>query len=103
MEEKLFLWDVYEISSKFESLNGVMLRGRIRKLGIQNGFNVLAENSSDYENGVRFAVLNDDGFDKVSNYLKQIIRDVEIKKVLEKCPNPVLSKMQVNLEERYSL
>lgn len=103
MDENLLLWDVYEISSKSKSLNGVMLRGRIRKLGVESGFNVLAENSSDYENGVRFAVLNENSYERVSDYLKQIISDVEIKKVLEKCPNPVLSKMQVNSEERYTL
>lgn len=54
----LLSWNVYEISAIKSSLNGVMLRGRIRKLGIQNGFNVIVENTSDKENCVRFAVLN---------------------------------------------
>ena len=42
MKQILLNWDIYEINSQHESLNGVMLRGRIRKLGIDNGFNVLA-------------------------------------------------------------
>lgn len=40
---ELLQWNIYEIKSN-KPLNGVMLRGRIRKLGIKNSFNVLAEN-----------------------------------------------------------
>lgn len=80
-----------------------MLRGRIRKLGIEKGFNVLAENTYDATNGVRFAVLNDQDKEVVNIYLKKIINDVKVNIVIEKCPNPVLSKLKVNIESRYSL
>ncbi|CAN5610823.1 hypothetical protein BH23PAT2_BH23PAT2_06430 [soil metagenome] len=36
-------WNIYEIRSVSSSLNDVMLRGRIRKLGIEKAFNVGAE------------------------------------------------------------
>jgi len=103
MHKTLLLWNVYDISSESSSLNGVMLRGRIRKLGIEKGFNVLAENAEDVTNGVRFAVLNEQDKEAVVAYLKKIINDVKIGIVLEKCPNPVLSKLKVNSESRYKL
>ncbi len=103
MNEKLLFWDVYEISSEKSSLNGVMLRGRIRKLGIEKKFNVLVENTEDATNGVRFAVINGQGKEALTKYLKEIINDVRIITVLKKCPNPVLSKLKVNIESRYSL
>jgi hypothetical protein len=103
VNKSLLLWNVYEISSESSSLNGVMLRGRIRKLGIEKGFNVLAENTEDATNGVRFAVLNDRDKETVDVYLKETIDDVKIGVVIEKCPNPVLSKLKVNVESRYDL
>jgi len=103
MNKSLLLWTVYEVSSEKSSLNGVMLRGRIRKLGIEKDFDVLVENTEDYTGGVRFAVLNEQDKETVDAYLKKIIDDVKISLVLEKCPNPVLSKLKVNLESRYNL
>lgn len=103
MSEKLLLWNIYEIANDNQSLNGVMLRGRIRKLGIENGFNVLAENTTDAENGVRFAVLDDADAETVSDYVGSIIGECIIKLVSKSVPNPVLSKMQVNISERYTL
>lgn len=100
---KLLLWDVYEISSRTSSLNGVMLRGRIRKLAIEKEFNVLVENAEDTQNSVRFAVLDGRSKDRVEDYLEDIITDVKIRLVQEKCPNPVLSKLKVNVESRYEL
>lgn len=97
------LWNVFEASSEKSSLNGVMLRGRIRKLGIEKNFNVLAENTEDTSNGVRFAVLNKQDKEIVSDYLRSIIDDVKITVVRENCPNPVLSKLKVNIESRYNL
>ena len=41
---ELLGWNVYEISARESSLNGVMLRGRIRKYGLENSINVLTEN-----------------------------------------------------------
>lgn len=103
MNEKLLLWNVYEVTSEKSSLNGVMLRGRIRRLGIEKKFNVLVENTEDTKNSVRFAVINDQDKELVTSYLKEIIDDVKINIVLEKCPNPVLSKLKLNIESRYSL
>lgn len=103
MSEKVLLWDIYEIASDEESLNGVMLRGRIRKLGIENGFNVLAENTSDAENGVRFAVLDKTDGETVSDYVNSVIGGCTISLVAESVMNPILSKMKVNIAERYEL
>lgn len=100
---QLLSWCVYEITSAKSSLNGVMLRGRIRKLGIENNFNVLAENTGDVENGVRFAVIDKSNADVVIKYLKSIIEDVKVELLLEDLTNPVLSKIKVNDESRYEL
>ena len=80
-----------------------MLRGRIRKLGLENNFNVLAENTQDAENGVRFAVLNDAAAEAVSAYIQSIVPDAHITQVSKAIANPVISKMQVNIESRYVL
>lgn len=103
MNEALLLWNVYEINSEKSSLNGVMLRGRIRKLGIEHRINVLVENTEDIENGVRFALIDGQGEDVITEYVKEIIDDAKIRLVLEKCPNPVLSKLKVNIDSRYKL
>jgi hypothetical protein len=103
MTDQLLKWDVYEIISQKSSLNGVMLRGRIRKLGLKNNFNVLCENTQDIENGVRFAVLDDAAADAVNAYIKSIVPDAVINLVSKSVPNPVISKMQVNIESRYTL
>ena len=102
MSKKLLHWDVYEIKSD-EPLNGVMLRGRIRKLGIEQGFDVLAENTSDEENRVRFGVLDSSHAGVVTEYLESILDDVEVSLVLRGVPNPVLSKLKVNKADRYTL
>jgi len=101
-ETDVLKWDMYEITAKTE-IHGVMLRGRIRRLGLERGFNVLCENATDAENCVRFAVFNDDDAGKVSDYLRTIIPDVSVRAVLSGVANPVLSKLKVNKEERYSL
>jgi hypothetical protein len=80
-----------------------MLRGRVRKLGLEKGFNVLCENASDEENCVRFAVLSPDDATAVADYLKRIIPDANITVVVTAAANPVLSKLKVNKEERYTL
>lgn len=53
----LLSWSVYQITTETTEIHGVMLRGRIRKLGLEQGFNVLCENATDKEKCVRFAVL----------------------------------------------
>ena len=102
MSQELLLWDVYEIQSD-EPLNGVMLRGRIRKLGIEKGFNVLAENTADAENGVRFGVLENEHARMVKEYLESILDVATVSQVMSQVPNPVLSKLKVNSAERYTL
>lgn len=99
----LLEWQIYEITAKQSSLNGVMLRGRIRKFGIEHEFDILAENTEDAENGVRFAVLDQTYGQAVSDYVKSIIPDSEIRLVSTDVVNPVLSKLKVNQADRYSL
>jgi len=100
---KLLDWDIYEISSEKSSLNGVMLRGRIRKLGIESGFNVLVENTEDVDNRVRFAVLNDGDAGVIKDYLVKVVADASIRLLERDVNNPVLSKVKVNNAERYTL
>jgi hypothetical protein len=99
----LLMWDIYEIHTTQTEIHGVMLRGRIRKLGLEQGFNVLCENASDEEKCVRFAVLRSEDAELVTNYLKHIIPDVAVERVAAAVGNPVLSKLKVNQEERYTL
>lgn len=96
-------WDIYEISSVTEYLNGVMLRGRIRKFGLENGIDILAENTEDAENKVRFAVLTGSSIKSIQNYLETILTDVKVELISQSVKNPVLSKLKVNKEERYTL
>lgn len=58
MFNQLLKWNIYEISTDKTSITGAMFRGRIRKLGLENNFNVLVENAEDIENRVRFAIIN---------------------------------------------
>jgi len=103
MNPELLHWQIYEVTSEKSSLNEVMLRGRIRKFGLENKINVLVENTQDQNNSVRFAVLNDSDAEKVSSYLRAIINDVEVELRLSSVINPVLSKLKVNIESRYTL
>lgn len=96
-------WDIYEIATEKTEIHGVMLRGRIRKLGLQHGFNVLCENAIDAEKCVRFAVTSTQDAEKVTEYLHSIIPDVHVSLVLQHVVNPVLSKLKVNQEDRYTL
>jgi len=103
MTNSLTRWDIYEISSPKEPLHGVMLRGKIRKLGIEKNFNVLVENSEDADNRVRFAVITTVDAMHVIEYVKSIIDGAEIDLKLSNIVNPVISKLKVNTESRYDL
>ena len=81
----------------------MMLRGRIRKFGLENNINVIAENTEDIENSVRFATLTQDDGERIGRYVGSLIGDVAIRLVSEGVTNPVLSKLKVNNEERYVL
>lgn len=103
MEAKLLYWDIYEISTENSEVNGVMLRGRIRKVGLNKGINVLVENTQDKVNGVRFAVFNDDDAEIITTYVHEKIPDASIRLIVRSIANPVLSKLKVNTESRYEL
>lgn len=93
--------DIYDIMADQTSLNGVMLRGRLRKLWLQYGQNIILENTSDRENGVRFGLLTGESPEIVETYLHSLADDITIVLVQEKVPNPILSKLKVNQQERY--
>src|SRR5882757_9254259 len=99
----LIQWDIYGVHTAQTEIHGVMLRGRIRKLGLEQGFNVLCENATDEDRCVRFAILHGEDPNIVVDYLKRIIPDVKTELILENVKNPVLSKLKVNKEERYTL
>ena len=100
---EIIKWDIYEIKTKSTATNGVMLRGRIRKFCLESNRNVLAENTSDIENTVRFAIPSGEDSSAITEYLNQILPDVSVDLVKENVPNPVLSKLKVNIEDRYTL
>lgn len=103
MKNGLLNWDMYEIRSSSTKLNGVMLRGRIRKLCLEKNKNLMIENASDIENVVRFCVISGEDITQIEEYLQSKINDVEIKKIKENVQNPILSKLKTNLVERYTL
>jgi hypothetical protein len=95
-------WDLYEITSP-DSTKSVKLRGRLRKLAISKNLNLLVENSTDKEGVVVFALIENSNKLFLSEYLKTILNTFEIKLVLKSVENPVLSKMKVNISDRYEL
>ena len=99
----LYKWNIYEISTKNSSINWVMFRWRIRKYCIEEWINVLVENTQDIKWRVRFALLDTEDIKPLEFYIKSIVKDSVIEIVLEGIPNPVLSKLKVNKEERYEL
>ena len=99
-------WNLYTLTSKTMNLNGVMLRGRIRKFGISNDITILTENTEDIKNAVRIALLYDKAEHQlpiVKEFIKNIIMDVEIIPELDSIKNPILSKIKCNDENRYSI
>ena len=103
MFKEIIYWDIYEIKTKSTPVNGVMLRGRIRKFCLENNRNVLAENTLDIENAVRFAIPSGEDSSAITEYLNKILPDVSVDLVRENVPNPILSKLKVNIEDRYTL
>ena len=101
--QTLLKWNIYEVTSENIPINGVMLRGRIRKLCLENNQNVLVENTQDIDKSVRFAVLSEESPTSIISYLKNILPDINIALVLENIENPILSKLKVNKEERYKI
>lgn len=100
---EVFTWDIYEVVSSEDVLHGVMLRGRIRKFCIESNQNCLVENASDKENTVRFAVPIGNEVKTISDFVGKILKNVQVEKVADAVPNPVLSKLKVNDLSRYIL
>ena len=75
----------------------------IRKFGLLNSINIIAENTEDAANRVRFIVLAGTDIGKIKDYINKIIPDCEISLIESNLKNPVLSKVIVNREERYDL
>lgn len=98
----LLYWDVYEIRAESTKIHGVMLRGRLRKFYLKKMKNILLEND-EKEPAVRFAVLHGEEVEDVVEYIRSIVHDSTVTLVLEKVANPVLSKLKVNQEERYTI
>jgi|TARA_Y100000034_G_C6600741_1_gene261325 hypothetical protein len=103
MSMDLIKWDMYEIQTKTTPINGIMLRGRIRKFCLEKNRNVLAENTQDIEKSVRFAIPSGEDVSAIKDYLNKIISDVSVELIRENIPNPILSKLKVNIEDRYTL
>jgi hypothetical protein len=103
MYQELLKWDIYEIKTKSTPITGVMLRGRIRKFCLENKRNVLVENAQDIKESVRFAIPAGEDSAAIQKYINKILSDASINLVEEDVPNPVLSKLKVNIEDRYTL
>lgn len=105
MKLTMLYWDIYQINSATQNLTGVKFRGTVRKFAIENDFVLLAENAQDEENTVRFALVENTYEEKllqqITDFIRSIITDAEIKQVLEKVPNPILSKLKNNDLSRY--
>ena len=93
MFKEVIGWDIYEIQAESTTINGVMLRGRIRKFCLEKNRNVLAENTQEIEKSVRFAVPTGEDPSDIKEYLVKLIQDVKIELVEEDIKNPVLSKL----------
>ena len=101
--EDLIEWDLYEVSSTKHSLTGNRVRGRLRKFSLENNINLLVENTTDKEARIRFAVISNSEITLIKDFLTKLFGDVLIEKVFDKVKNPVLSKMKVNIESRYTI
>ncbi len=101
MLSKIITWDIYEIIPESSLVTGVKMRGRIRKFCLEAGRNVLVENVEDIDNRVRFAVPSGESASEIIEYIIGLAPDVKIVQVMKKVPNPVLSKLKINITERY--
>lgn len=101
----MLYWDIYQVNSGSQNLIGVKFRGTVRKFAIENNFVLLAENAQDEENTVRFSLIENtyepELLQQITDFIRSIIPDAEIKQVLDKVPNPILSKLKNNDISRY--
>lgn len=103
MNNELLKWFVYDVTATQSALNGVQMRGRTRKFAVENGIDLLIENTEDIPNAVRFAVLNENDAKTISDYIHSIATDAEIALARQDVPNPVLSKITVNNPDKYTI
>ena len=103
MYKEIIKWDIYEVQTESTPITRVMCRGRVRKFCLSNNRNVLVENTQDNEKSVRFAIPTGEDPSDIIFFLNKILSDVKIELVSENVPNPVLSKLKVNIEDRYTL
>lgn len=103
MKIELLHWLVFDVTATDSALNGVQLRGRTRKFAVEQGINMLIENTEDASNAVRFAVLNEDDARIISDYITSLASDAQIVLARNNVPNPVLSKITVNNPDKYTL
>lgn len=101
----MLYWDIYQVNSATKNLIGVKFRGSVRKFAIENDIVLFAENAHDEENTVRFALIENtyeqELLEKITTFIRTIIFDGEVKKVLSNVPNPILSKLKNNDVSRY--
>ncbi len=100
---QLLTWDIYEIQPGKAPITGAMFRGRIRKLCLEQDQNVLVENAQDIDGAVRFAVIHGESPKPISDYVRSIRPTANITCIKKAVANPVLSKLKVNIESRYTL
>ncbi len=82
---------------------GVMFRGRVRKFCLEVQRNVLVENAESGNDVVRFGIPAGEDSTQIQDYIRTIAPDAQIQFITPHIANPVLSKLNVNVEERYSL
>ena len=96
-------WNIYEISSPTQTLHGVKFRGRIRKFAISKNINVITENASDKENVVRFALEESQTAEPFIEFINTIMPDCQVDLIANQVNNPVLSKLKINIADRYEI
>lgn len=105
MQNNMLYWDIYQVNSNNQNLIGVKFRGTLRKYSLENDIVLLAENAQDKENTVRFALVAD-AYEEIVlhniiGFIKTIVNDAVVEKVLPNTPNPILSKLKNNDISRY--
>lgn len=96
-------WNIYEITSPTQTLHGVKFRGRIRKFAISKNINVIAENASDKDNVVRFAIEESQTATPFIEFINSIMPDCQVDLISNQVNNPVLSKLKINIADRYEI
>jgi len=92
----LLLWNVYELSSDSQKLQGVSCRRRIRDFALVQGMSLFVDNAADKDNVVRIAVLEGEDIDALSRFIYSAFTDVHLELVAHNIANPVLSNITVN-------